>query len=78
MYKANALRVLTKIMEEQYSQTLEKFLGQALVDKSNHVVSASIISIANLYRKGGHYMEIAKKNVSYLQEKLMNSGDGNL
>jgi hypothetical protein len=26
MYKANALRVLTKIMEEQYVQTLEKFL----------------------------------------------------
>jgi coatomer protein complex subunit gamma len=66
MYKANALRVLTKIMEEQYVQTLEKFLKQALIDKSNHVVSAALVSIVNLYRKGGHSTEVAKKSVGEL------------
>lgn len=78
MYKANALRVLTKIMEEQYVQTLEKFLKQALIDKSNHVVSAALVSIVNLYKKGGHSTEVAKKSVNELQDKLTNSGDGNL
>ena len=37
VFKANALRVLTKIIDEQYIQNIEKFLRQALIDKSQHV-----------------------------------------
>jgi coatomer protein complex subunit gamma len=78
MTKANALRVLTKIIDELYVQSLEKYLKQALIDKSNHVVSASLVSLVNLYKKGGHATEIVKKLVSELQDKLINSGDGYL
>ena len=78
MYKANALRVLTKIIDDLYVQSLEKYLKQALVDKSNHVVSASLVSLVNLYKKGGHSLEIVKKSVNEVQDKLMNSNDGNL
>jgi hypothetical protein len=41
-------------------------------------VSAALVSLVNLYKKGGHSMEIVKKLVNELQDKLMNSGDGNL
>lgn len=78
MYKANALRVLTKIIDDQYMQNLEKFLKPALIDKSNHVVSAGLVSLVNLYKRGGHAMDIVKKSVNEVQEKLFNSGDGNL
>mmetsp|Transcript_34317 Transcript_34317/g.25384 ORF Transcript_34317/g.25384 Transcript_34317/m.25384 type:complete len:103 (+) Transcript_34317:376-684(+) len=78
MYKANALRVLTKIIDDLYVQSLEKYLKQALIDKSNHVVSAALVSMVNLYKKGGHSIEIVKKSVSEMQDKLFNSGEGNL
>ena len=78
MYKANALRVLTKIIDDPYVQSLEKYLKQALVDKSNQVVSASLVSLVNLYKKGGHSLEIVKKSVNEVQDKLLNSNDGNL
>jgi coatomer protein complex subunit gamma len=51
--KANALRVLTKIIDEQYVQTLEKFIKQALNDKSSHVVSSALVSLIDLWKKGG-------------------------
>ena len=76
--KANALRVLTKIIDDLYVQSLEKYLKQALIDKSNHVVSASLVSLVNLYKKGGHSLEIVKKSVNEVQDKLFNSNDGNL
>jgi hypothetical protein len=42
------------------------------------VVSASLVSLVNLYKKGGHATEIVKKMVNELQDKLLNSGDGYL
>ena len=78
MCKANALRVLTKIIDDLYVQSLEKYLKQALIDKSNHVVSASLVSLVNLYKKGGHALDVVKKLVNELQNKLINSGDGYL
>jgi len=75
MCKANALRVLTKIIDDLYVQSLEKYLKQALISKSNHIVSASLVSLVNLYKKGGYALDVFKKLVDELQDKLMNSGD---
>ena len=76
MCKANALRVLTKIIDDLYVQSLEKYLKQAIIDKSNHVVSAALVSLVNLYKKGGHGLDVVKKMVNELQDKLINSQDG--
>ena len=76
MFKANALRVLTKIIDDLYVQSLEKYLKQGLIDKSTHVVSASLVSLVNLYKKGGHSLDVVKKMVNELQDKLLNSSDG--
>ena len=53
-------------------------MKQALIDKSNYIVSAALVSLVNLYKKGGHSQEIVKKSVNEIQDKLLNSGDGNL
>jgi len=76
MVKANALRVLTKIIDEQYVQSLDKFIKQALVDRSDHVVSAALVSMIELYRKGGGSADVVKKTMSELQEKLFQWKDG--
>lgn len=79
MYKANALRVLTKIIDEIYIQSLEKYLQQALIHKSHHVTGAALVSMLNLYKKGGHSStEVVKKNVNQIQDKLLNSNEGSL
>ena len=53
MVKANALRVLTKIIDEQYVQSLDKFIKQALLSKSEHAVSSALVSMIELYKRGG-------------------------
>jgi vesicle coat complex subunit len=53
MVKANALRVLTKIIDDHYVQSLDKFIKQALMSKSDHVISAAIVSMIELYKRGG-------------------------
>lgn len=52
MVKANALRVLTKIIDEQYVQSLDRFIKQALLSKSDHNVSAALVSMIELFKKG--------------------------
>lgn len=68
VFKANALRVLTKIIDEQYVQNIEKFLRQAIIDKNKHVVSTAVVSHIDLYKKKGHSAEVAKKSINELQD----------
>ena len=78
MVKANALRVLTKIIDEQYVQSLDKFIKQALLSKSEHAVSSALVSMIELYKRGGQSQEVVKRSVSGLQEKLFSATDGYL
>ena len=76
MVKANALRVLTKIIDEQYVQSLDRFIKQALLSKSDHNVSAALVSMIELFKKGGQSIEVIKKSINELQEKLTTAKDG--
>jgi len=76
MVKANALRVLTKIIDDHYVQSLDKFIKQALMSKSDHVISAAIVSVIELYKRGGQSAELIKKSIAELQEKLLSAPDG--
>lgn len=51
-------------------------MRQALIDKSNHVVSTAVVAHMDLHKKKGHSAEVAKKSVNELQDKLFNSNDG--
>lgn len=59
-------------------QSLEKFLKQAVVDRNNQVVSAALISMLTLYKKGGHSQEIVRKLVTDIQDKLFSTQDGHI
>ena len=76
MVKANALRVLTKIIDEQYVQSLDRFVKQALLSKSDHNVSAALVSMLELFRKGGQSIDLVKRSINELQDKLISSQDG--
>jgi len=51
-------------------------LRQAIIDKSSHVASTSVVSHIDLFKKSGHSSEVAKKSANELQDKLFNSQDG--
>lgn len=76
VFKANALRVLTKIIDEQFLLNVEKFLRQSVIDRSLHVQSTGVVSHIDLFKKGGASAEVAKKSSNELQDKLFNSSDG--
>lgn len=46
------------------------------MDKSDHVVSAALTSMIELYKRGGHSADIVKKSISELQDKLIQSKEG--
>jgi hypothetical protein len=46
------------------------------MSKSDHVVSAAIVSMIELYKKGGQSADLIKKSIAELQEKLLTSPDG--
>lgn len=51
-------------------------MKQALNDKSDHVVSAALVSMIELYKRGGASAEIVKKSISELQEKMFSNKEG--
>ena len=40
------------------------------------MVSAALVSMIELYRRGGNGADLVKRSISELQEKLMGSKDG--
>lgn len=76
MVKANALRVLTKIIDEQYVQSLDRFIKSALLSKSDHNVSAALVSMIELFKKGSQSVELIKRSITELQDKLISATDG--
>ena len=66
MVKANALRVLTKIIDEQYVQSLDRFIKSALLSKSDHNVSAALVSMIELFKKGSQSVELIKRSITEL------------
>ena len=46
------------------------------MSKSDHVVSAAIVSMIELYKRGGQSADLIKKSITELQEKLLSAPDG--
>ena len=47
-----------------------------MLDKSDHVVSAALLSMIELYKKGGQACEVVKKSMNELNDKLFSAKDG--
>lgn len=68
MYKANALRVLSKIVDKSNLLTIEKLVKTSLTDKNTHVKSSALVSCIHLFKE---YPEMVKKLVGDIQNNLM-------
>lgn len=67
LYRANAIRVLCKIIDSQLLQQIERYLKQAIVDKSAVVASSVLCATMHLLSQNG---EIARRWVNEIQEAV--------
>lgn len=65
LYRSNAVRVLCKIIDSQLLMQVERYLKQAIVDKSPVVASAALVMAQQLLAGN---MDIVKRWVSEIQE----------
>lgn len=70
-YRAAAIRALCMIVDPGMLQSIERYMKQAIVDKSSAVASASLVASVHLSSKGkavGQGLEIVKRWANEVQE----------
>ncbi|KAL6759224.1 adaptin N terminal region-domain-containing protein [Haematococcus lacustris] len=72
LYRSNAVRVLCKIIDSQLLMQIERYLKQAIVDKSPVVASAALVSAFHLLANN---TEIVKRWVNEIQEAAQNKNN---
>lgn len=72
LYRSNSVRVLCKIIDSQLLAQIERYLKQAVVDKSNVVASAALVSALHLLSNNP---EIVKRWVNEIQEAVQNKNN---
>ena len=73
-FKANALRVLTRIVDNASLQTVDRQIKTSLVDKNNYVKQSALVSSLKLTKR---YPDTIKKLVGEIQTILL-SGNADL
>eukprot|EP00560_Eucampia_antarctica_P007195 CAMPEP_0197826538 /NCGR_PEP_ID=MMETSP1437-20131217/3478_1 /TAXON_ID=49252 ORGANISM="Eucampia antarctica, Strain CCMP1452" /NCGR_SAMPLE_ID=MMETSP1437 /ASSEMBLY_ACC=CAM_ASM_001096 /LENGTH=953 /DNA_ID=CAMNT_0043427015 /DNA_START=155 /DNA_END=3016 /DNA_ORIENTATION=- len=68
LYRANALRVLVRIVDSAMLGAIERYVKQAVVDSSAQVSSAALISSIQLFHKSPENAAIVKRWISEVQE----------
>jgi len=68
LYRANALRVLTRIVDAAMLGAIERYVKQAIVDASGQVSSAALISATQLFGKSPECAAIVRRWISETQE----------
>ncbi len=72
LYRSNSVRVLCKIIDGQLLAQIERYLKQAIVDKSPVVASAALVSALHLL---GNNAEIVKRWINEVQEAAQNKNN---
>ncbi|KAG2436060.1 hypothetical protein HYH02_011571 [Chlamydomonas schloesseri] len=72
LYRSNSVRVLCKIIDSQLLAQIERYLKQAIVDKSPVVASAALVSALHLL---GNNAEIVKRWINEVQEAAQNKNN---
>lgn len=72
LYRSNSVRVLCKIIDSQLLMQIERYLKQAIVDKSPVVASAALVSALHLLANN---VEIVKRWVNEIQEAAQNKNN---
>lgn len=69
LYRSNSIRVLCSIIDSQLLAQIERYLKQAIVDKSSVVASAVLVSALHLLHNNA---EIVKRWINEVQEAVQN------
>jgi len=67
LYRANALRVLTRIVDAAMLGAIERYVKQAVVDSSGQVASAALVSATHLFDSSPECAVIVKRWISETQ-----------
>lgn len=68
LYRANALRVLARIIDSAMLGAIERYVKQAVVDSSGQVSSAAMVSSLHLFDKAPENAVVIKRWISEVQE----------
>jgi len=69
LYRANAIRVLAKILHPSMIGSFERFMKQAIIDKDPYVVSSALLAGNHMFKSGA---DSIKRWTSEVQEALNN------
>ncbi|KAL7515157.1 hypothetical protein ACHAXN_012934 [Cyclotella atomus] len=68
LYRANALRVLARIIDGAMLGAIERYVKQAVVDSSGQVSSAALVSATHLFERNAESAAIVKRWISEITE----------
>jgi len=72
LYRANAMRVLSKIIDSTMLGAIERYLKQAIVDRNAFVASSALMAGLRLFR---NCPEIVRRWINEVQEAVSSSSD---
>jgi coatomer protein complex subunit gamma len=75
LYRANALRVLARIVDSSMLGAIERYVKQAIVDSGNQVSSAALVSASQLFNSSPENANIVKRWISETQEACLSSNE---
>jgi len=73
LYRGNALRVLTRIIDSAMLGAIERYVKQAVVDSSGQVSSAALISALHLFQQAPDNASVIKRWIGEVQEATSSS-----
>ena len=75
LYRANALRVLARIIDSAMLGAIERYVKQAVVDSSGQVSSAALVSSLHLFDQAAENAVVVKRWISEVQESTSSSNE---
>lgn len=75
LYRANALRVLTRIVDAAMLGAIERYVKQAVVDSSGQVSSSALVSASHLFSKSPECAAVVRRWISETNEATSSPND---
>lgn len=75
LYRANALRVLARIVDAAMLGAIERYVKQAVVDSSGQVSSAALVSATHLFERNPESAAIVKRWISETTEATISPNE---
>lgn len=75
LYRANALRVLVRIVDAAMLGAIERYVKQAIVDSSGQVSSSALVSALHLFTSSPECAAVVRRWISETQEATSSSNE---